>query len=95
MGKGFAVVAVLTIVAFLIPFRLDDAARRDWIDDRGEVAAENAGKLGTNKAQSEYPDAPLLVAHPGWFAFGAALVVAIVGTVIVLLAVIAVGQRRV
>jgi hypothetical protein len=66
-----------------------NGARRDWINERGDVAAENAGRIGTRQEQLEYPDAPLIVAHTGLVAIGAALVVAVIGTIIVLLAVIA------
>jgi hypothetical protein len=50
--------------------------------------------VGTGQDLDAYPDAPLLVRQTVPIAIGAALVVAVVGVIIVLLAVIASGQRR-
>ena len=93
MGWGFFAVGVIALVVLLGAFRLADREKDRWIDDRGEVAAENAGRLGTGEDQLSYPDAPLIVRHTGWVATGSALAVAVIGTIIVLLASIAAGQR--
>jgi hypothetical protein len=89
MGWGFVVVVALAIAAIVTVNNMAKGEEREWINERGDVAAENAGRIGTRQEQLKSPDAPLIVAHTGLVAFGAALVVAVVGTIIVLLAVIA------
>lgn len=91
---GFFVVFVLALIAFVVPFKMEPPAERQWINDRSEVVSENVGRLGTTKDPLPYPDAPLIVAHTGLVALGAALIVAVIGTIIVLLFAIASGQRR-
>jgi len=94
MGWGFVAVFVFVVVSIVTVNNMAKGEERDWINERGSVAAENAGRIGTRQDQLEYPDAPLIVAHTGLVSFGAALVVAVVGTIIVLLAGIAAGQRH-
>lgn len=92
MGKGFAVVFVLALVALIGTIRIASSEEDDWIDERGDVAAENAGRLGTGQDLKDPPDAPLIVEHTALVAIGASLVVAVVGSILVLLFVIAVRR---
>jgi ABC-type Fe3+ transport system permease subunit len=94
VGKGFFVVGVLSLVAFVGTVMLADRTEAAWRDERADVQDNNVARVGTGQDLDAYPDAPLLVRQTVPIAIGAALVVAVVGVIIVLLAVIASGQRR-
>lgn len=89
IALGWVAVAVLAVAAFVAVQRWSNAEESDWIDARGEVAAENAGRLGTGGRLDPGPEKPFVVAHPNVAAIGAAVAVAVIGSVVVLLATIA------
>jgi hypothetical protein len=74
-------------------YALAERQEDTWRDDRAEVVDTNVDKVGTGQELDEYPGAPLIVRQTTPLAIGAALVVAVVGTVIVLLSVIVARLR--
>jgi hypothetical protein len=93
VDKGFALVLGLALFAFVGTYALAERQEDTWRDDRAEVVDTNVDKVGTGQELDEYPGAPLIVRQTTPLAIGAALVVAVVGTVIVLLSVIVARLR--
>ena len=93
---GWLMVGVLALAAFVGVQLWANAAEDGWRDDRAVIADANLaitrGNLsgsGADAPQRPYPDEPFVVAHTAEVAIGAALAVAVVGSVVVLLATIA------
>jgi hypothetical protein len=93
VGKGFAVVLALTLFTFVGTYVLAEREEDRWRDERAEVLDGNVDKVGTGQELDEYPGAPLIVRQTTPLAIGAALVVAVVGSVIVLLSAIVARLR--
>ncbi len=94
---GWSAVAVLAILAFTGVQVWSNTASDDWHDERWAVSKKNLDITTANLAlpaaleqpQIAEPDKPFIVAHPNVAAIGAALGVAVVGSILVLLATIA------
>jgi hypothetical protein len=93
VGKGFAIVLGLALFAFVGTYVLAERQEDRWRADRAEVVAGNVDKVGTGRDFDEYPGAPLIVRQTAPISIGAALVVAVVGSVIVLLSAIVARLR--
>ena len=76
---GLMAVVVAVVFAWFLATAYTEAETDDWAATYGE----------TRPAQAEIPPEPFAVEYPYWFAGICALVVAVVGSIIVLLAVIA------
>jgi hypothetical protein len=93
VDKGFALVIALALFAFVGTYALAEREENNWREDRAEVLDGNVDKVGTGQELDEYPERPLIVRQSTPFAIGAALVVAVVGSVIVLLSAIVARLR--
>lgn len=102
MGWGLFGVGVLAVAVF-VAVQVWANAESDTYDDRSAAVAEKNMDItvenlrlpaSQERAQLSAPERPLVVRYTGWVAAGAALIVAVVGSIVVLLFTIATGQRR-
>ena len=90
MGRAFFAVGVLALFAFVGTSVLAERERDRWDADSMATMREN---IGSGQAWEPPPDEPLLVRYETPIAVGVALVVAVVGSVIVLLSAIVARLR--
>jgi hypothetical protein len=102
MGWGFFTVGVLSLAVFVGVQVWANGEDDAYHEERSTVARKNLDIAVENFAlptalehdRLADPGKPLSVRHPNLVAIGAALVVAVIGTIIVLLAGIAADQRH-
>jgi hypothetical protein len=90
MGRAFFVVGALALLVFVGASVLAERERDRWDAESMALMREN---VGSGQAWEPPPDEPLLVQYETPIAIGAALVVAVVGSVIVLLSAIVARLR--